>query len=247
MDERKFKEIESRLNTVSDITKVHKRTGEDRKVLRLILNQKRARSTTRKYHTIRVNAGKYFRKWKNGQSFVELGLRENFSPLQLAFLVLNRSGVTRKQFRRYIERPERIENWRIRHELKDALKEDLTYSPEGTREQEKRGKDAEQKIKDWLDKKRIAHITEHETEKGEGKKTPDFHLKKPLAFQGMEIHWLESKASFGDRSQFTRDYRKQLSHYIKIFGPGLVVYWYGWVETKVPKGLKIAWKRDFGH
>lgn len=241
----KFGRIEHALKSVSDIDMVHEQTGIEKSTLRLILGQKLTKSTTKKYHMIRLSSGSYVKKWNQGKSFVELAWEEFFSPLQLAFLILNRIGVTRKKFREYLEKPDRISSWRIRHEMKEALAEDIAYSPKAVEEQERRGKEAEQKLGEWLTKKGISYTTEREAEKGLGKKTPDFLLKKPMKFMNTEINWVESKASFGEPSQVERDCRKQLSHYIHIFGPGLVVYWPGWVEISLPKDLKIAWKRDF--
>ncbi|XP_071600413.1 CDAN1-interacting nuclease 1 isoform X4 [Heliangelus exortis] len=75
-------------------------------------------------------------------------------------------------------------------------------------------------------------------------KTPDFILEVPVAVEGHIIHWIESKASFGDESShqaylqdqfwsyWNRCYYKEAvtASVTSRFGPGLVIYWYGFIE-----------------
>ncbi|KAI4467932.1 hypothetical protein MML48_2g00006309 [Holotrichia oblita] len=69
-------------------------------------------------------------------------------------------------------------------------------------------------------------------------KTPDFKLEVPIAIDGFIINWIESKALFGDEDVH-RDYIKhQYSSYWNRFGPGLVIYWFGYIETIIQSSEK---------
>ncbi len=71
-------------------------------------------------------------------------------------------------------------------------------------------------------------------------KTPDCLLEKPLQINGCKVHWIESKASFGDEIELKKNVRRQLKPYTELFGTGAVVYWYGFVEgIEPPEGIAL--------
>jgi len=61
-------------------------------------------------------------------------------------------------------------------------------------------------------------------------KTPDLRLEIPVAIEGVVIHWIESKASFGDESTHSVYLKDQFWSYQNRFGPGIVIYWFGFIE-----------------
>ena len=68
----------------------------------------------------------------------------------------------------------------------------------------------------------------------------------------LKIHWIESKALFGETKAHKNYEKKQFLEYSDRYGPGLVVYWYGF-ETDILKEKKSGYyitdysffKRDF--
>ena len=61
--------------------------------------------------------------------------------------------------------------------------------------------------------------------------SPTDHIRQAwLQFDGISIEWVESKASFGDPLTMADSYARQFSPYRRRFGPGLVIYWFGFVD-----------------
>ena len=68
-------------------------------------------------------------------------------------------------------------------------------------------------------------------------KTPDALLVVPFGVYvngGNEfrvVNWIDSKAMFGDRESHVNDNLSQLQGYVNRFGPGMVIYWFGYIDS----------------
>jgi hypothetical protein len=64
--------------------------------------------------------------------------------------------------------------------------------------------------------------------------------EEPMMYKGHKIFWIESKASFGDAAEFKINSNKQLIPYTELFGPGVVVYWTGYLDgLACPEGVTL--------
>ncbi len=61
-------------------------------------------------------------------------------------------------------------------------------------------------------------------------KTPDIKLDIPFAVNGHVINWIESKALFGDDEHHKTYENEQLWSYWNRYGPGMVIYWFGFID-----------------
>lgn len=77
-------------------------------------------------------------------------------------------------------------------------------------------------------------------------KTPDLKLALPCLYKGVPIQWIESKASFGDMESHKKYVRDQLTSYGNRFGAGIVIYWFGFLETieQCPENSNIIFVTD---
>jgi len=225
-----YNRIYRELGSREDVKRLAKEYRLDEDLLTVILSQKIVRTTKRAYYEVKNRAPTLLGHWIHGRKFTDIAKQESFSPVLTASLMLQHTGISKKQFKNYLNNPSLIPDRRLRHELEEALKEELIYSPEGARIQYGRGKEVERIVKKWLDARRTKYVTEYDAKKGEYTKTPDFRLETPIKEAGKWRYWIECKASFGDDVEYRRDWGKQLSHYVTLFGPGMVCYWYGFLE-----------------
>jgi G:T-mismatch repair DNA endonuclease (very short patch repair protein) len=229
MNTRDYKELAAKLNSPADIGKVARDASINRELLLILFTQRVVRDATKRFYQVKNRANNILQQWKSGTTLVQLARNERFPPILLSLIILREHGLSRKEFWMYVREPNTARDKRLRREIFDVVREDIIYSPAGMEVQYQRGKKGEARLKEWLDINGIAYRTEDEC-KGELQKTPDFLLDKPMKIEGREVHWFESKANFGDAIEIRKNMRKQLIPYTQLFGPGILVYWFGHVD-----------------
>ena len=150
--------------------------------------------------------------------------------------------------------PRKISNERLRREVIECLESDVQVSPSIDRIRSYIGAEHEYRLQRLIHalsfRRSLSSPIEFDTEQDlrrlRYKKTPDVRFRKPLIVQcphGVErcrasggngehmICWVDSKATFGDPFTHEKSNEAQIKAYTSLFGPGLVIYWLGFVET----------------
>lgn len=223
-----YRAVYDRLNTIDDIDKLQKE-GFDREFLMVLFTQKVTRETKKRFHIVKQNAPRILRDWRKGKSLMELSEQWRFAPILTSMLIFLEDGASKKEFWEYVRDPDSLGDPAVAQEMRDVVAADIVYSPEANEGHRKRGIWGETLLQDWLDEQSIGYRTECDL-RGTHEKTPDCLLDEPMIWEGKEIHWIESKATFGDNTEFRFNSRKQLIPYTGLFGPGVVVYWMGCLD-----------------
>nr|SVE83788.1 EOG090X0A0V [Daphnia pulex] len=111
-----------------------------------------------------------------------------------------------------------------------CLLEDDEYGPIAEAAKQSIGYEYEIRLRMELEKCRVSFLHEEHLRVKGYDKTPDIKLEIPVAVDGQVINWIESKALFGDEEVHRGYLKDQLYSYWNRFGPGLVIYWFGYVE-----------------
>lgn len=243
MDRAEYEFLVQRLTSEKDIESLHKKAGYSKDMLYNILAKKIVKNTLKKYYPIQHKLDYYYRRWLKGESIAKIAEELQFSSILLAaFLLIKKKGFNRKSFNESLRNPALIKDPRIRKEIEQCIKEDFVYAPWAYDIQKKNGEEGERKGAEWLDKKKIPYMTEKDNkEMNHHRRTPDFLFEHPQNINGFKANWIESKAMFGDDREVQRQFKKQLGPYLKYFGPGIVVYWYGFIDDiTLGKDIKIV-------
>jgi hypothetical protein len=239
MDRKTYQIIYSSLHDFKDVFRLSEEYSQPAGMLATILNQKVVKMTRFKHRKVYSREQEIFLKWRQGRSILDLAEYTGFPPTLMASLILKNCDLTRKNINWLFKNIDFIENRRLRKEVKKALEIDYFFSPHAHEMQSKKGEMGEAVIRKWLDDREILYCTEAEIRaQGDGK-TPDFVLENPICIDKLMISWIESKALFGDDFEHEHYAKKQFKEYVEIFGEGMVVYWYGYLEDLPADGFLV--------
>jgi len=229
MNTDEYKALGQKLRTMEDVKRLAREKGYDEELLLVIYTHRVTRNATKSFYRVKAKVKYLVEDWERGSSLLQLADKSRFPPVLMAYIIMMERKIGRKLFWKYVRSPETIQNKRLKKEIKEVVREDHIYSPRGNDVAAKRGRDGEDTMAEILDHFKISYLTENDL-RGQSTKTPDFLLHRPLIVDGHVVNWIESKANFGDLVEVRRNNKKQLEPYVKLFGPGMVVYWYGWVS-----------------
>jgi len=100
------------------------------------------------------------------------------------------------------------------------------------------GLEYEVKLERLLQENNVQYQRESELRAKGFDKTPDFKLELPIYVNGKIVNWIESKASFGDMISHGQNYEDQFKCYVNRFGPGLVIYWFGYLNVHADRNAE---------
>ena len=224
--------VARQLRKPEDVDRLSRSMGVERDVLWSIYSQERVRKMMFRHRKMVDKGKKLLERWKNGSSIVEIADAEDFAPALMARILLQAMGTSQKRTRKIMKDPSIVDDERLRKEIMEAIENDDLYSPDAHEEQAARGIWGEERLFEWLDSKGWEYVKQDEMSTGEGVKTPDALFRRSIEIAGHSVRWIDSKALFGDPYEIKRGYQKQFKPYIERFGPGAVVYWFGYVRPE---------------
>ncbi len=231
MDIDTYSKIRDSLNSSDDIERISKDFSQPVGVISAILSQKIVSNVKKTHGRIKSKSKKHTLEWNRGDAILNIATKNNIPATLMASMILKEMGHSKKYINGMFKDPNRIQTQRLKDEVVQALNSDYFFSPRAHQIQTKKGKMGENVIERWLDSHNIEYRNENELRDSGVTKTPDCVLDEPLNIDGTEVSWIESKALFGDEAEHKHYSNKQFKHYEKEFGPGMVVYWYGYLDS----------------
>lgn len=228
MDREFYREIHSCLDSFDDVERVSRDFGLPVGVVTSILDQKTVGKVKKVHSRVSRQSAAHLRAWKKGKSMISIARKNRIPATLMVSMILKEMGCPEKKM---VRDPELIVDKRLKLEVKEALKNDLFFSPAAHRMQAVKGEMGELLIAKWLKKKDICHRNEDDLRREGLSKTPDFLLDEAIEVDGTKISWIESKAMFADEDEYSRHLKKQFRPYEERFGRGMVVYWYGFLDS----------------
>nr|KAF6499245.1 hypothetical protein HJG59_001705 [Molossus molossus] len=211
--------------------------------------QKHIKRTHAKHHTSEAIESYYQRYLdgvgRNGAApvLLELANEVDYAPSLMARIILERFLQEHKEtppsksvINSMLRDPSQIPDGVLANQVYQCIVNDCCYGPLVDCIKHAIGHEHEVLLRDLLLEKNLSFLDEDQLRAKGYDKTPDFILQVPvvmlcpLAVEGHIIHWIESKASFGDECSHHAYLHDQFWSYWNRFGPGLVIYWYGFIQ-----------------
>lgn len=211
--------------------------------LRAMHEQLFQRQVSRNYYLLRQHGHDFIRTYQCGdKSLIQIAHDYNLTPVMVARRVLQlidpslTSASTRKKIpdkrkiTRMLRDPSTIVDEGLRLQVDACVQADDLFGPNVDRTHAVLGLEYEALLIQYIENLKFQFETENDLRRRSSYKTPDVLLRVPVAFHGHVVCWIDSKAKFADEYTLKKDYTDSLSSYVGRFGPGMVVYWFGFVS-----------------
>lgn len=140
-------------------------------------------------------------------------------------------NISRKEVSKLFKDTTLIEDKDLSYEVYLCILYDGLYGPIADAMGISIGQEYELKLQNYLTERNLAFRNEDHLRSRGYDKTPDFKLEVPIAVHGFVVNWIESKARFGNPEIHHKYIKEQFLSYWNRFGPGLVIYWFGYLST----------------
>uniref|UniRef100_A0A1A8LBA3 CDAN1-interacting nuclease 1 n=1 Tax=Nothobranchius pienaari TaxID=704102 RepID=A0A1A8LBA3_9TELE len=204
--------------------------------------QKRTKRTI-SMHRSPADVERYFQRYLSEAEarptapvLLELANEMDLSPALMARIILDRflqdvdGGIPSKTvLNSMLKEPSLIPDQILANNIYQCTINDCCYGPLVDCIKHAIGQEHEVLLRDKLKEQNLSFLDENQLRTMGYDKTPDIILEVPVAVEGHIVHWIESKASFGDDHSHRTYLNEQFWSYWNRFGPGLVIYWYGFI------------------
>jgi len=220
--------------------------------------QKKMKKCHHKYYTHNAKKRLYLKYMDgvadrhDGKVLVRLGQQIGMAPALLARLILEYHllqteytgdvGPPRQVISNLMKNTTQITDPNLAIEVHMCVVTDEVYGPYVDTVKHSIGLEYEYILANELKKRNLAYLDEDQLRARGYDKTPDAKLEVPIAVNGHVVNWIESKASFGDEDSHRGYLKDQFWSYWNRFGPGLVIYWFGFIEeldSNTEKGILL--------
>jgi CDAN1-interacting nuclease 1 len=196
-----------------------------------VYGQAYIRQMARSNHIAKRHGDEFCRRYDRGDSLLDVAEWINLSPCTVARRFLEiRLGAGRTALTKMLRNSASIPDERIRREVQECVENDEHGGPYMDRQRGVIGLEYEFILMEKLRSLGLQFETESDLRARGTFKTPDVLLSVPVAFGGRIVRWIDSKGKFGDEYFLRKDYTDAVSSYIGRFGPGMVVYWFGFIQ-----------------
>ncbi|KAI5643053.1 hypothetical protein NE865_04775 [Phthorimaea operculella] len=182
-------------------------------------------------------SSKYYELYQNcsdahtGNKIIYLADSQGISPALFARSLLQHVYGDSTMAKKCMKDTNLIEDPDLAYEVFLGVMNDNQYGPYSDVIKQCIGQDYETKLQRELEAMNISFSDENELRLRGYDKTPDFKLDVPIAVGDFIVHWIESKALFGDEENHSMYLTEQFTSYYNRFGTGMVIYWFGYLET----------------
>lgn len=204
------------------------------------------------HHMHKTNMATYCSRYRRGTDVLDLCASADFPPcLMMRRMLEHMLGLSKQRVSDVLKDPDLLTvditsgaetdtsedlMARLRLDIVRCARADRNYSPFSDMAKALAGLEHEAALYAALKQAGVAHWNEQDLRDKGMYKTPDALLQVPIAVRcpfndrWHIVHWIDSKASFGDDRLHAQALEGQYRTYLNRYGSGAVIYWMGMIK-----------------